>query len=1048
MSTFLCLGSAVCLRGPANLRPLGQPRPDPEGMPYDAGFPPGEPDQPSLAAVPRDRSASLRWTFLDVPAPDLTLSVPEADEEDDNGQFSRHASSAYGSEQGEPASEWPVDVSLRRARSDRADRFSASSAGSAYSQEYIADPFHPRLLELAANQKRRPDDLSPDDVESLPLSPQRSPRDSLAPPETAPRSTRTSAPRTPPPRGPVRAAGDPPPVDRASVRPQVDLLGRPLPPAPPPQDPFAYAIAQQPSLVNAPRSKFGAAATRRRSFNLAAFGPSRREDDTQSTWASTEYETTQDISEEIRQAAGAAAPSRDGAATTGASHSVEAFPTTGAPEASLRRSPSNPYDLPGLDGGRRGPPNALCLDLPAPPEPVYAPLPPSPNGSHTSDTSARVLRARREPLQAYQLPVGERPSLALRRSAQELPPLRAVPDARPRHLAPPSDCSSPSISSVSLVSSPLPAIERGKDGFYRMPVSPRKVKTPFEDATNLSFPLPPDSEAMAAAIHSAVEGDGHAAGGAPLTPVTPSIWSHPPSPSPGACAAPPSLPDFVSVFLNRRTSEEEEGGGQASESEGEEHVDAYPPSRPNAHTRQAESLSTAVAPPHGAPDTLRLRSHLAPEESPERSPKSQGSSRWFEREKKPTAPSSASGVKWHRRAAPGWSLRAEPRQGWSDAWSASTREVGGWRGLFRSKKAKVAGAVLLVVVLLLIVGLATGLSRRSHSSTPSAAACSCLNGGEVVITAAGDCACSCREPWGGTSCHLDGTCVGGPAQGILDTANLASARWQPEINTTRLAATLPQYFLPSAGGDSATCSAQLAAIAVPNLSQVRYPARTEWIEAALLHTLALSESNSSLRQFRTFASGLDYRPFGDVPATKPNSNFAILSGGYVWDLAVLQRTVQPVSWNATVGATTSGNLSSVNVATLDRITANALAASHQRATALVHYWNDTLGLPAEQLGAFRSAVQNAEVLLPFDASAYTNSSYAGSEQIPPPAACRDGLDAEALARIDSLEKSVFLLPGATNGSTGCQVRLIRIILLPLQLTESPPPRRTAPATGL
>ncbi|GAA5986558.1 hypothetical protein JCM10908_003798 [Rhodotorula pacifica] len=873
--------------------------------------------------------------------------------------------------------------------------------------------------------------------------------DSLDAPAMAPSQRVRTAPQHP---WPLMSHSEPdkPLLASASLNttPRVDVHGRPLPSAPPPQDPFACAVAQQPSLVKARqqptvRSRFG-------SVMASRFGSrSAGEDDTQSSWGSTSYatelETTDNVTRSIHEAAQATEQARrheegDGAA----SRSTGALPAAAASQ-SLRRSSTEPADLAKLAAGCAPTFAQLCVDLPALPSPSYhSPHRAASIDSHSSsNSSAHILWATRQPIHGSPIPESARPTLAVRRSAQELPPLlpTAHTPAAP-YLVPPASHSSPLVSSLSLSSLPFPPIDRGKDGFYRLPVSPSKIRgagrgggSPFEDATNLSFPLPPDSESKIAALQSAAGSSYHGSRGSPVTPVTPSSSSHPSSPPPQS--PPPPLPDFVSVFLqqqrprfgdNSHTDYRDDNDEDLSSDAGE--VAAYPPSpRPGSHVRQAGSISSAVAPQVSMTQALRQRTHTLSERAGATPMKQERTTAWLEKvstpgEKVDFSPSGEK-VRWAANVAPGWSLCSD-RRAWPDAapvQGPSSPGNGNWRMRFRSRKMRIAIAVLIVVVLLLIVGLATGLTHRAAAAAQTLANCDCLNGGKAVLTPSGDCVCHCKGDWGGTSCHLDGTCVNGLAQGMVDTAARASELWEPPINTTRLATSLSRYFLPPNDADTTSCAAQLAAVSLSDTSFSTYPNHINWIEAALLYTFAQTESNSTLAQFRLFASRLDFRPFGDEPASKPNSNYAILSAGYTWDLAVMQRSVQPLSWNDTVGASASSvTVDATSTRALDLITSNAVAASRQRSTALMHYWNDTLGLAPSQLDAFRAAVQNAEVLVPFDASGISAASYADTASLPPRFACSSAMGPVARERLTGLEAGVFGFPMVGNATSDCATR--------------------------
>ncbi|GAA5866691.1 hypothetical protein JCM8547_002726 [Rhodosporidiobolus lusitaniae] len=431
-----------------------------------------------------------------------------------------------------------------------------------------------------------------------------------------------------------------------------------------------------------------------------------------------------------------------------------------------------------------------------------------------------------------------------------------------------------------------------------------------------------------------------------------------------------------------------------------------------------------------------------------------------------TAASGVSGVKWATPGAStvGWSIRSEREQlamqaaakgggGKAASTLSSSRRSsrrrkyakggGGVRGWWarRSKRVRIALLVGLVVVLLLLVGLAVGLGKVTSSTAVVAAACRCENGGSPTTTAEGVCECSCREGWGGTSCAFNSTCVSGLAAGLLDVAASANGMWQPQIDTTRLATVLGRYVFPSSpspiDGSTSLCTSHLTLLTLPNLPSSSYPSRLRWSESALLHTLALTESNSSLTSLRTFASALEFEKYGDEASGKSNSNYQTIVGGYTWDFSTLSRSVQDVGWSSSLSPTEDAS-DAVEAAgedvqaALNMVTNAAMAASKQRTTALKHYWNDTLSLSSSQLDAFRSVVQAAEVVIPFDASATFGGEGEGGTSVvnlavrakeaggtfPPAVGCWSGLSGEQVERVNEVDGGVFGLESVSAGQTG------------------------------
>lgn len=561
----------------------------------------------------------------------------------------------------------------------------------------------------------------------------------------------------------------------------------------------------------------------------------------------------------------------------------------------------------------------------------------------------------------------------------------------------------------------LPELLEDEEGFYHSPVSPARPRqstaSPFHfgegsAGTDLSFPLPPTATIAGSSLFDRAAGssfhDSH------LNALTPSPTFSLPSSAPPP-TPPPPLPEFVSVFLDPIALPPGE----------------LPPSDwRKSHIRQVDSISSSVA---VAPlrQSLRHRASgalLRDKADSGLGEKKRRTTDWVAGVATATESASSSRkFRWAERAGPGWALKFE--KGARSGHSTRQRNAGGL-SIFGSRRARVAAIVLVVVALLLIVGLATGLSRKAAAAA-LATKCSCMHGGKANPAPDGGCLCSCSAEWGGTSCHLNATCVNGVAQGLLDIATQSSELWQPTVDFARLPTVLDQYIL-SSPSSSTSCASQLALFEISSLSASTYPNRLSWTEAALVHTLALTESNSSLTQLRTFASGLDFAQYGDEPASKPNSNYEAIVGGCTWDLAAMQRSVQNVSWTAAVKpdsttTTTLGDLPQ-SAAALESITNNALAAAKQRTTALAHYWDDTLGFSSAQLKSFRQAVQAAEILIPFDASSTPLQDDVQSS-LPLAITCQPDLDADVVARINNVEAGVFGLDNITStGNATCQVR--------------------------
>ncbi|GEM08260.1 hypothetical protein Rt10032_c05g2277 [Rhodotorula toruloides] len=535
--------------------------------------------------------------------------------------------------------------------------------------------------------------------------------------------------------------------------------------------------------------------------------------------------------------------------------------------------------------------------------------------------------------------------------------------------------------------------------------------------TDLSFPLPPTATIAPSSIFDRAAGSSfHDSHMHALTPSpTFSLPSSVPPPTP-----PPPLPEFVSVRLDPIALPQGE----------------LPPSDwRKSHVRQADSISSSIA---AVPlrQSLRHRASgafLREKEATAQDEKQRRTADWLEGVAATSGSSTGSSrLRWADRAGPGWALKFEKRPRVDSC--RSRRGVKGSTFL-KSRQVRIAAIVLLVIALLLIVGLATGLTRKA-ASVALVNTCDCLHGGKAEPTPGG-CSCLCTAGWGGTSCHLNATCSNSIAQGLLDIAAQSSKLWQPVINVARLATVLDRYILPTSSADS--CASQLALLEVPSFSVSTYRNRLAWTEAALVHTLALTESNSSLAQLRTFASGLDFAQYGDEPASKPNSNYEAIVGGYTWDLAAMQRTVQNVSWIVAVkpDTATAATIAAAPQAAsaLDTITNNGVASSKQRSTALVHYWNDTLEISPAQLKSFRQAVQAADILIPFDASLTTMQDPA-QESLPLAITCRPNLADDVVTRVNEVEAGVFGLENVTSlANATCKDRPIYGLLNLLHLAQ-------------
>jgi hypothetical protein len=322
----------------------------------------------------------------------------------------------------------------------------------------------------------------------------------------------------------------------------------------------------------------------------------------------------------------------------------------------------------------------------------------------------------------------------------------------------------------------------------------------------------------------------------------------------------------------------------------------------------------------------------------------------------------------------------------------------------------------LVALLILVIILCAVLSQRSSGSS-ALGTCVCQNGGTVKSTSGGSCGCSCPSAWGGTSCHLNATCAGNAslpiAQGLLDVAATANNLFSPSFDMSRLPLIINIY-LGATPSSKKTCQSQLDLITHPRLPISSYPTRLAWTEAAVVWGWGVSEAKTGLR---TFASALNFAPFGDDASTVPNSNYQIIVAGLTFDLAQMTASVPSVSWiaKASPSAEQVTLVSYSASVTLDRMAAFAVAGSKGGTTALQHLWSE-LGLADADLATFKSAVQNAEVLVPFEAtgSLPTGETMMSLAQglsnlssFPVGVGCMAGLSGEVVSRVNEVEQKAF-----------------------------------------
>ncbi|GAA5864508.1 hypothetical protein JCM1840_000524 [Sporobolomyces johnsonii] len=1018
-------------------------------MPAHAGTGPlssaaRSPFPPSSAAA-TDSPTLDTFRFLETATPDLTLSL-DGFSEHDPADFSLDAaegqtSSSEASEDGReayPESPWTTPEGAQ-------DPFEGGEHGQDEEKgdEGAEDPGTTGFLEVShgagGGAGDRSGNTDPDSFmdpvmveEEARLAQAAQPVEEQLPDPTPFTST--------PPRPALTQLVPPPSFNTTPSPPKHDIAGRLLPSAPPPMDPFAFALSQRQEQPRSPKRRLGSFT---RPFGRAPADVTMRSSST-TGYLDTSLNLTASTSGGLQHEAQPPSPARPSRLGP-------------LPIATLSRPQTAPERTP--------------QSLLRPHSPISSSSPTLPTSSPTSPLSPASIDLPSLP------PPSHSPDLD--NEHRPLPPVRTrSADHLPIQVPTTSPAPAPS------APSPRSIINRTPSGFYRLPVSP------FSD---VAFPLPPPSSAGSSirpllpfAHHqhtSSYDSSERAAS---------SLAFSLPSPPPWGPA--PSVPSFVSVFIEPPHSPTSPAISipiyppGASSSARRTHpnlqsidsfVDSPPQKRtynlrqrffgasgaePAARERTATNESTLVGGASGhsgeplidaaALDGKERRRVEREREREKLEATKRRTQEWLSgvagvgvgAEKDvdaatvatvATAGSRGTKVTWAA-AATGWSLRGgspgkgdrSGRRGGSHRRGGSLAGGGSGKGkaLLRSKRFRLLVAALLLVIVL-VIGLGAGLSRKG-SGAATVGACSCENGGTATVNN-GVCLCSCKGDWGGTSCHLNATCANPAgnghlvAQGLLDVAGNAASLWQPSLNTSRLAYVVDHYVFPSSS-TAASCKFQLALVTLPNLPFSSFPSRLQWIESALLYTLALTESNSTANQFLTFASGLDYTKYGNSPATKPNSNYQIIAGGFTWDLAAMQRSVQNVTWES--AASPSSEAQSVMgaapeaLAALERITAYAVASSAQRSTALAHYWNDTLGLSAADLATFRSVVQSAEIVIPLDATetiSGTSMMSLAAEQtnqssFPPAIGCLPNLSDDDVQRVNDVEANVFGLADVTS----------------------------------
>lgn len=367
------------------------------------------------------------------------------------------------------------------------------------------------------------------------------------------------------------------------------------------------------------------------------------------------------------------------------------------------------------------------------------------------------------------------------------------------------------------------------------------------------------------------------------------------------------------------------------------------------------------------------------------------------------------------------------------------------KGLLATLRRKLSNKplILIVVVVLVAVIVATivGIHVSSLNSTQLGAStigdCSCENEGQAQITSEGVCTCLCRDVWSGGYCQYNSTCVVPEgsiypvAQGLLDVATSANSFFSPIVNSSRLALVINTYLnLPVAS----QCRSQLAIISLPNLPPSHFNRRATWSSAALLWSIANTETSATTLQ--SFITSKNFSQFGDFPSTTSNVDYQLEYYGYTFDLSTLQLSVPAVSWTSIASPDTSQasvmTSSSMQSRALDTMYSHSIAASTQRNLSLIHYWNE-LKLAPGDLQTFIDAVKSAPVIVPFDATAtvaglgmmdLANAQTSTSSFPPAPACIAAGLSRAQISQINSVEVGFFGLNALSSSeidNTTCVV---------------------------
>ncbi|GAA5884365.1 hypothetical protein JCM16303_003653 [Sporobolomyces ruberrimus] len=658
-------------------------------------------------------------------------------------------------------------------------------------------------------------------------------------------------------------------------------------------------------------------------------------------------------------------------------------------------------------------------------------LPPTPGLTSTSNsrgasepsstpTSKASLVLPSPPLQARysdQSSATIRPqSLALRRNLPLPSPFLETPSYPPQ----------PSSSPLHSPSSPLQPINRSPSGYFRLPLTPSPLTPNFPlpphppppsvSTPSTSFPFPPIHPPSFSPL-----------GNFPQTPTTASLsttFDHNSNPSHRRQSRSNLLlPEFVSVFMNHPNYSNDidvfMGEGQ-EETPPSSFLNGSKPSEKGRHAELNPSIDIGVG-EKGATARHRRTWTLAAGEKQGEGVSLVGDHRvetWLRgvsKEREDSKDMETSTLPSDSRRG---GIRGQGRKGRNGKVGfEKKRSCGRFKEFSRTKRGKWILLSALVVSIAVIVGIgaAVGRAGKGDPSTKLNATCVELEGNSI-------------------------------AQAFIDLAETSSTRWQPPIDPIRLAFTLNRYVYPAPQSISTTsCDSQISLLDIPSLSH--QPNRLLFSQLTLVHTLALTESNTTIHRLERFISSLSLTgPLErDEPAPNSNSNYEIISGGFTWDFATMERTVQNVSWKDVMKPNDEelqrmeGKLEG-----LDRVTPFAVASSSQRSTALENYWVDTLGMEAEDLEKFRSIVRDSEVLIPFGEDVKSIEALLAQENdelsILEGIGCRRDLAQEVVDRVNSVENGVFGLskdPSTSNET--CSSRPIYGIVNLLRLSTPFPP---------